>query len=119
MRRLMRIVGMAEYGWDELLLAVAAAAAAGYLIWIFLDWRVSFIALIPLAIVVWFFRDPNRSGPSDARVLLSPADGTVTDVIEIEELEFIAGKALRIGIFLSPLNVHVNRTCSEGTVIFV
>src|SRR5438477_12550318 len=114
MRRLMRLMGMAEYGWDELFLALAAFALTGYLLWNLVDWRVALIVLIPLAIIVWFFRDPDRSGPADAKLMLAPADGTVTDIVEVDEPEFIGGKALRIGIFLSPLNVHVNRTSSAG-----
>ncbi len=115
----MRLIGMAEYGWDELLIAILAAAVAGYLLWILVDWRLSFLALLPLGIVVWFFRDPNRTGSNDPHTMLSPADGTVADIGEFDVPEFIGGKALRIGIFLSPLNVHVNRAPCEGTVRFV
>ena len=77
------------------------------------------LPLIPLAIVVWFFRDPERFGTQEPAVLLSPADGTVTDIEEVDEPEFIQGRALRIGIFLSPLNVHVNRVPCDGTVQWV
>lgn len=119
MRKLMRLFHMAEYGWDELLLALTAAGISGYLLWHLVDWRVSLVVLPPLAIVIWFFRDPNRTGPADTSLLLSPADGTVTDITKLDEPDFIRGKALRIGIFLSPLNVHVNRTSCAGTVEFV
>ncbi len=122
MRKLMRLIGMAEYGWDELLIVILAVAVAIELIRIFLPpslFVLSWAPLALLAIVVWFFRDPNRSGPSDPNTLLSPADGTVADIVELDVPEFIAGKALRIGIFLSPLNVHVNRAPCEGIVRFV
>ncbi|HLX63070.1 MAG TPA: phosphatidylserine decarboxylase [Planctomycetota bacterium] len=119
MRKLMRLLGFAEYGWDELLLAILAAGVIAYLLTILVDWRLSFSVLPPLLIVFWFFRDPNRSGPGDAVTLLSPADGTITDVIEIDEPDFLNAKALRIGIFLSPLNVHVNRTSCAGVVRFL
>ena len=62
-------------------------------------------------VFVWmlmFFRNPQRKIPLDERVLLSPADGTVTDISETENLD-LGGKALRIGMFLSIFNVHLNR----------
>jgi phosphatidylserine decarboxylase len=66
-------------------------------------------------IFVWmllFFRNPRRVIPLDENVLLSPADGTVTDIAETECPE-LGGRALRIGMFLSVFNVHINRTpCS-------
>jgi phosphatidylserine decarboxylase len=119
MRKVMRTFGMAEYGWDELLLALFAAWVLGYVLWLFLDWRYALLVLPPLAIVVWFFRDPHRTGSTEPDALLSPADGTVADICDVTEPEFIGGNCLRIGIFLSPLNVHVNRTPCEGTVQFV
>ncbi len=71
------------------------------------------LALVWLEIV-WFFRDPGRQVPADANALISPADGTVTNIEEVVEPEF--GKALRISIFLSIFNVHVNRIPRSGTV---
>lgn len=77
------------------------------------------LAAIPAAFglfVLSFYRDPERSGPDDPALLLSPADGTVTDIVEVEEPLYLRGRALRVGIFLSPLNVHVNRAPLAGTV---
>jgi phosphatidylserine decarboxylase len=71
--------------------------------------------IILFLILVWalmFFRNPQRVISHDEYTLLSPADGTVTEISETESPE-LGGKALRIGIFLSIFNVHVNRTpCS-------
>ncbi|MHC4742887.1 MAG: phosphatidylserine decarboxylase [Planctomycetota bacterium] len=64
------------------------------------------------AILVWalsFFRDPHRDCPGDTNLLLSPADGTVTDIATVAGDGFIGGKALRIGIFLSIFSTHINR----------
>jgi phosphatidylserine decarboxylase len=64
-------------------------------------------------ILIWalsFFRDPKRVISTDEKLLLSPADGTVSDIEEVDEPNFIGGKARRIGIFLSVFNVHINRT---------
>ena len=54
----------------------------------------------------------------DPSVLIAPADGKVVEIKETEELEFIKGKAIQISIFLSPLDVHVNRSPVSGTVDF-
>lgn len=67
-------------------------------------------------LVAWFFRDPERSIPGGPGLLVSPADGRVADITTVEEPDFIGGPALRIGIFLSPLNVHVNRSPARGVV---
>jgi len=66
--------------------------------------------------VLSFYRDPERLGPGDPHLFLSPADGVVTDVGEVDEPHYLGGRALRIGIFLSPLNVHVNRVPVGGLV---
>jgi len=69
------------------------------------------LAAVLILVLVWmlaFFRDPKRKIPLDKLVLLSPADGTITDILEVESPE-LGGKAMRIGMFLSIFNVHVNR----------
>jgi phosphatidylserine decarboxylase len=83
---------------------------------------------IPLAIIglllavftIWFFRDPERNIPdetkSDKSIVLSPADGKVIDIIEIYENKYMKTRANQISIFLSPLDVHVNRSPVSGNV---
>lgn len=63
-----------------------------------------------------FFRDPERRLPSESEIMVSPADGKVTEITRLERHEDIGGPALRIGIFLSVLNVHVNRSPCAGVV---
>lgn len=75
--------------------------------------------LVPFALglfVLSFYRDPERTLPQDPTAWVSPADGKVTDIATVDEPHYLGGKALRVGIFLSPLNVHVNRTPVAGTV---
>jgi len=71
--------------------------------------------IVLFAVLIWmfsFFRDPLRKITYDENILYSPADGTITDIDEVEGTE-IGTKALRIGMFLSVFNVHVNRVpCS-------
>lgn len=78
---------------------------------------------LPLAVLLpgWlfliaFFRDPTRTPPADADVLVSPADGVVTHVEEVAEPDFPGGRAFRVSVFLSVFNVHVNRLPRGGTV---
>ena len=61
------------------------------------------------ALVVYFFRDPPRRVPQEPGLVVSPADGTVAEITRLEHDEFIGGPAVRIGIFLSIFNVHLNR----------
>jgi len=77
-------------------------------------WLIPVQALL-LAVLIWafsFFRDPSRTIIPDENILYSPADGTITDIDEVDD-SALGVKALRIGMFLSVFNVHVNRVpCS-------
>ena len=76
--------------------------------------------LILIIFTFIFFRDPDRKIPQEAlnseSVIVSPADGKVMEVIEINEDTYLHSKAIQISIFLSPLDVHVNRAPTSGTV---
>ena len=93
---------------------IGAAALLGASLW--LAWWIpaafSFLLLIGLLL---FFRDPERTPPADPLALVSPADGKVICVDEAEDPCFGQGKFLRVGIFLSVLDVHVNRSPYAGT----
>ncbi len=78
----------------------------------------AFFTLIA-AFALYFFRDPERSIPSEENVVLAPADGKIVSIEEVDEPEFIGGKALKIGIFLSIFNVHINRAPCSGVVRFL
>lgn len=78
--------------------------AAGWVIW-----TIEAILAVLLVFVLSFFRDPARVIRAEESVMLSPADGVVSDIEQIEQDEFIGGPALRIGIFLSIFNTHINR----------
>ncbi len=65
-----------------------------------------------------FFRNPARTPQGDARCLTAPADGLVWDITELDEPDFIKGRALRIGIFLSVFDVHVNRSPVDGEIVY-
>lgn len=78
------------------------------------------ISVVLISFTLYFFRDPLREIPKDLKPgdVLSPADGKVMMIEEVEENEFLKAPAKVIGIFLSPLNVHVNRVPITGTVKF-
>jgi len=77
------------------------------------------LALIPglmLLFVLYFFRNPERVIAEDDRMILSPADGKVMEVKEIYDDSFINGHAIKVTIFLSIFNVHVNRSPISGEI---
>jgi phosphatidylserine decarboxylase len=78
------------------------------------------VSIVFISFTLYFFRDPVRQIPENLKSgdVLSPADGKVMMIEEVQENEFIKGPAKVIGIFLSPLNVHVNRVPISGTVKF-
>ncbi len=67
---------------------------------------------------LFFFRDPVRNIPTGKNLILSPADGTVIKIDEIEEKEYFKARVQRLSIFLSVFNVHVNRIPVSGTIDF-
>ncbi len=82
----------------------------------------SLIILIPLLFLLfslYFFRDPERSLPQKDNVVVSPADGRVLFVKDVLDSKFINGSAKQVSIFMSPLNVHVNRIPVNGKVEFL
>ena len=76
-----------------------------------------FLALGSWVFILSFFRDPDRTTPSGDDVIVAPADGVVTDIIEVDDVSFMEGPATRIGIFLSVFDVHVNRSPVTGRVV--
>lgn len=68
---------------------------------------------------VYFFRNPERSVADTDGISVSPADGKVMDITLVEEPLFIQGEAIRVRIFLSLFNVHINRTPMAGEIIWV
>jgi len=85
---------------------------------VWLNWLIVLPVLF-YSFVLYFFRDPEREAPPGEKNVVSPADGYITDIETVEEPEFLGGKALRIGIFLSLLTPHINRSPVDGTVKYI
>lgn len=68
---------------------------------------------------LYFFRDPQRITPKEENAIFSPADGKIIIISEIEDTSFIKEKVTKVSIFMSPLNVHVNRIPIDGKVEYV
>lgn len=74
------------------------------------------VALILTLFMLYFFRDPERTTPQDLNAFISPADGKIIIITEAKEEEMLNETRRKISIFMSPLNVHVNRVPSDGIV---
>lgn len=114
--RLMRIP-ITKYGWPQVVImpagivvamAVCLSGGGGVLAWLAVV-AIEAVLLILLVFVLSFFRDPKRDVPADSSLLLSPADGKVVDIKVLDGYEGFDGPVLRIGIFLSVFDPHINR----------
>jgi phosphatidylserine decarboxylase len=111
-------VPVARAGWAEVMLVGGGSALATALALLVWPWAAVLPALIG-AFVAAFFRDPPRRISGAPGVVVSPADGRVTDVTPLDWLDDFKGPAVRIGIYLSLFNVHVNRCPVAGTAVCV
>ena len=112
---------LTRYGFKEwFIMSVVAGAAAGGCWWMQWWWGVAAAGILWLAGVA-FFRDPlgRRPATSAPNDMVSPADGKVSAVFDVEHHEAIGGPAKVIRIFLSVLDVHVNRYPCDGVVLSV
>lgn len=97
-----------------------AATAISWVVTLGLGWTVvSAVLAVATVFTGWFFRNPPRQIPDGANLIVSPGDGRVLAVVEEEEPRFLKGRAIRVSIFLSPLNVHINRTPCAGKVAVI
>jgi phosphatidylserine decarboxylase len=107
-------VRIAREGWPFIAVAWALVVGAA-LLW----WPLAVVVGIVAIWVVAFFRDPIRPGPRGDRYVIAAAEGHVVHVIETDEPMYVKERSLRISIFLSVFDVHVNRHAVDGTVELV
>ncbi len=110
----MRFQTLYEGRWifAVLLIALMAGVLLGWL------WLVV-LAVLLILFCINFFRDPDRPASSDPLAIIAAADGTVADIVEIEETEVQHGRMKRVGIFLSVFDVHTNRAPISGKVTYI
>ena len=108
----MRFQTLSEARWIFVVLGLLAIASA-----FFFPWLLVLIVLL-IVYVFWFFRDPARVSPNDPNVVVAAADGTVADIVEIDEPEVVHTLQNRVGIFLSVFDVHTNRAPVDGRIIY-
>lgn len=81
-----------------------------------LTWAVYIVSAFVLIALLQFFRNPKRTISQDEKIILCPADGKVVVIEETEETEYFQDRRLQISIFMSPINVHINRNPVSGIV---
>jgi len=111
-------IPLAKYGKRELILfGIPCIVGIGFSIVLF-PWVVP-IPLFFLSFLFNFFRDPNRETPQDSSLIIAPADGTVSHIVSVFEDNYLKCETTKISIFMSVLNVHVNRVPVHGRVEFI
>jgi phosphatidylserine decarboxylase len=108
----MRLQTLLEARWIFVLLVLLAIVSSFATLWL------SFFFLLLIFCTLAFFRDPNRAAPTDPNLIVAAADGTITDIIELDEKEVLKTRMRRVGIFLSIFDVHINRAPIDGRIIY-
>ncbi len=108
----MRLQTLSEACWILVVFAVVAAVC-----WFVSGW-LSLLFLLLIFFTLAFFRDPERTVPAAPNEIVAAADGTVMDIIELDENQVLRTKTRRVGIFLSIFDVHTNRAPIDGRVIY-
>lgn len=106
---------MAKYAWREVtIIAIIGGGGSIALLWL-MPW-LAFVGILLTGALLSFYRDPHRTPPRDATAILAPADGRIVDISRNWRATPDGPPLVRIIIFLSVLNVHVNRTPCAGRV---
>jgi len=108
----MRLQTLLEARWIFAILAVLAIVSSFLILWLMLLFLLSIFGTLA------FFRDPDRAAPADPNLIVAAADGTITDIIELDENEILKAKMRRVGIFLSIFDVHTNRAPIDGRIVY-
>jgi len=103
---------IAREGYPLIIGAAALVAGAAALGWLLLA---VLLGLVTLAIAA-FFRDPDRISPQGEGLIVAPADGKIVSIVNLKDAPAMTGTSTRVSIFLSPLDVHINRMPVAGTV---
>ena len=110
-----------KYGYDVFFTIAAGCVVIMLLALLFIEpksyrYLVIIVSLSVLGFITIFFRDPERRTPKGENLIIAPADGKVVVVKKTHENEFFNSDVWQVSIFMSPLNVHVNRNPISGVV---
>ncbi|MGB2869911.1 MAG: phosphatidylserine decarboxylase family protein [Bacteroidota bacterium] len=113
-----------KYGYDVFFTITTLCVVVTVIALLFIEPRwlrygITVVAVLLLGFTINFFRDPERNTPPGENLVISPADGKVIVVRNVHQSEFLNGEATQISIFMSPLNVHVNRIPVAGGVQYL
>lgn len=112
---------ISKYGFSVVSWIVGLALVANVLIQVSVVDQIAKLAVLVISVllaffVLYFFRDPARISPAGDHLILSPADGKVVHVGYARDQEYLGSESTQVSIFLSPLDVHVNRIPISGRV---
>ena len=110
-----------KYGYDVVAVVALITIVGSVVVWTLVEWKVLRFGMLGVLVLLLiltlnFFRDPDREVPSGDDLILAPADGKVVLIKEIHEDDYLKSEGVQVSIFMSPLNVHVNRYPLSGTV---
>lgn len=112
-----------KFGYNTLgIIAIIAFVFIVFSFFIQNNFIKAILIILPILFLIFainFFRDPERKVPQKDNIVVSPADGKVIIIKEFEDKKFINSSAKQISIFMSPLNVHVNRIPIDGKVTYL
>ncbi|MEX2215232.1 MAG: phosphatidylserine decarboxylase [Phycisphaeraceae bacterium] len=109
----MRLTPLGKREWLTILLI--AAGLIGLFIWLQIWWPIAIVVIIAFCLCA-FFRDPERNTPVRRNIMVAPADGVISSIHEVEHFEAFGEGATCVRIFLSVLDVHINRSPCHGLV---
>ncbi len=112
---------ISKYGYDVFFTIATLCTVIVVVAVIFVEpkllrYGIVFAGVLFFGLTLNFFRDPERTVPIGERFIIAPADGQIVVLKQIEESEYLHSRAQQISIFMSPLNVHVNRNPVSGVV---
>ncbi len=113
---------LAKEGFTTIIVVFTFSILAGYAVSFgpaFLGYIVYPALVLLCGLILYFFRDPDRISPENENVILSPADGKIVQIQQAEEKEYLNQPVTQISIFLSPLDVHVNRNPVSGELEYL
>ncbi len=113
---------LAKEGFTTIIVVFVFSFLVGYAVSfapVFLGYIVYPLLVLLCGLTLYFFRDPDRTSPDDDNLIISPADGKVVLIQQVGENEYLNQKATQVSIFLSPLDVHVNRNPVSGNLEYL